>query len=403
MASKATKRFEPVSHHVTVNAAALFAEMTFVKGATERRSSIPILTHVLIMSPTKDTLTIAATNLDVSNRASLEAKATDRMAVCVDAGTFTNVLKGLIDEYGKGADVELHHQAPTLGQDKVTIVCGKSQTILNATAAGDFPSIPAVDGDAAATFELSAFQQLIRDVSFAMTAEETAFERNGALLTFDRENLEVATTNGHQMAIRRAPVILNAQPKEWHHFLGHAALDQALRLSAEGRAELILLRTKDGDPSHAVVRYGHREVIARHIPVNFPNYRAVIAGDLDKSIIFDRKAALRALGRAKRTANEHTMACRFLLKRGSLVIETRDPNNGETREELPAEYSGPPLFVGLKITYLVNMLTALPTEKVQINAKDEASQITMLPVGDDLLGEYLHVLMPMKLGWADEL
>ena len=60
------------------------------------------------------------------------------------------------------------------------------------------------------------------------------------------------------------------------------------------------------------------------------------------------------------------------------------------------DYSGSEMEIGFNSQYLLDFLTAIKSEKVRLELKDENSAVLMKPATDDDI-KYLYVLMPMKI------
>ena len=79
-----------------------------------------------------------------------------------------------------------------------------------------------------------------------------------------------------------------------------------------------------------------------------------------------------------------------------LVVSAANPDLGEATEELECAYDGPEFELGINPDYLGHFLSAVNTERVNLELKDENSQCIGVPVdGDDT--RYLCVIMPMRI------
>ena len=81
---------------------------------------------------------------------------------------------------------------------------------------------------------------------------------------------------------------------------------------------------------------------------------------------------------------------------GTLQLRAANPDLGEAQEDLPCDYDGPDLAVGVNPDYLKDFLGAASTEKVRLELKDENSQCVAYPIdGEDQ--RYVVVIMPIRL------
>ncbi|HEY6180346.1 MAG TPA: hypothetical protein VIX73_38150 [Kofleriaceae bacterium] len=88
--------------------------------------------------------------------------------------------------------------------------------------------------------------------------------------------------------------------------------------------------------------------------------------------------------------------------RDAVAVETREgvtvtsdnPDLGEVREELEAEYNGEPIAIGFNPKYVVELLTQMSSDQVTVALGGELDPGLIRPLtGDD----YLGVVMPMRI------
>jgi len=84
------------------------------------------------------------------------------------------------------------------------------------------------------------------------------------------------------------------------------------------------------------------------------------------------------------------------MKPGELRLFSSNPEMGEARDRLLVDYQGEELEIGFNSQYLLDFLTTLNSPQVRLEIKDENSAVLMKPEPEDK-GEYLYVLMPMKI------
>jgi DNA polymerase-3 subunit beta len=160
----------------------------------------------------------------------------------------------------------------------------------------------------------------------------------------------------------------------------------------EGGEELSLARGEH----HLSFRLGRRELVCRILEGTFPDYERVIAKDNDKHAVFDRRQLGLAVERVALLTGERTRAVRFQLDSGRALISAANPDLGEAAEEVPCEYEGGTLKLGINPDYLSQFLAAADSERVRFELKDENAQCLGAPVdGQDQ--RYLCVIMPMRV------
>jgi DNA polymerase-3 subunit beta len=373
---------------LTVAKADLQKELQLCQGVVEKRSTIPILSNVLLKAA-DGKLQIAATDLDVTILSSCDANVITPGGVTIEARRLFDIIRSLPDE-----DVHITMQE----NNSLLVESGTAKFRLLGLPAEDYPTLPTVDVTEAYTISLEELKMMVGKVRFAITHEETRFQLNGALLKIQPTKMEMVATDGHRMALINYPKGGNGKIKKGSDLtilIPRKALDEILRL--EG--------TEDGTVGFGVsenqlyFEAGARRLMARLIDVNFPNYMEVISRDNDRKVIVDRERLLSTIRRISLVANERTRAVRFDFAPGKLTVSSTNPELGDARETVPIDYAGNPFFVGLNAAYVTDFLAAVDTPQVSLDLKDENSQCIGRPStnAEELSYDYLYVVMPMRL------
>ena len=370
---------------LTVAKADFQKELQLCQGVVEKRSTIPILSNVLLRTA-EDRLELAATDLDVTLQTSCPAVIKTAGGVTLDARRLFDVVRALPDE-----DVRL-----TLGENySIQIESGTAKFRLLGLPAEDYPTLPKVSVQSGQEMSLADLKMMVEKVIFAITHEETRFQLNGALLKVLSEKMEMVATDGHRMALVNLPHA-NGKSKaaDLTILIPRKALHELLRLEAPGD-EKVRFGTSE---NHMFFEAGSRRLMARMIDVNFPNYMEVIARDNDRRVQVDRDRLLSTIRRISLVANERTRAVRFDFAPGKLTVSSTNPELGDARETVPIEYAGAPFYVGLNAAYVTDFLSAIDTPNVMLELKDENSQCIGRPEEkENLPYDYLYVVMPMRI------
>lgn len=374
---------------LTVGKADLQKELQLCQGVVEKRSTIPILSNVLLKA-SDGRLQIAATDLDVTILSSCPARVTTPGGVTIEAKRLFDVVRSLPDD-----DVHMTLQE----NNSMQIESGTAKFRLLGLPAEDYPTLPTVNSTEGYTISLDELKTMVAKVKFAITHEETRFQLNGALLKLQPNKMEMVATDGHRMALINFPASITGgkgkKGSDLTILIPRKALDEILRLEsgAEGTVQFGV------SENQLFFEAGDRRLLARMIDVNFPNYMEVISRDNDRRVMVDRERLLSTIKRISLVANERTRAVRFDFAPGKLTVSSTNPELGDARETVPIDYSGQPFFVGLNAAYVMDFLSATDTPSVSLDLKDENSQCIGRPAtaAEDLPYDYLYVVMPMRL------
>lgn len=363
---------------IRLNRSEFLGELVPMQGIVERKTTIPILSH-LLLTAREDKLHLAATDLDVSLTSWCDAEVRREGGIAVQAKKLVEIIRSLT-----GEEVMLSQDEPR----ELTIRAGRSRFKIHGLSPDDFPTLPTVEESRQVSLPFGDFRRMIAKVLFAVSAEESRFQLNGALLKLKDGSLEMVATDGHRLALVEGG--LEASGGEDSVLVPRKALQELQRLEGDGRIEY-----RRGE-HHLSFRLGRRELICRILEGTFPDYERVIAKDNDKKILFDRKPLADAVQRVALLTGDRARAVRLQFAPEQMVVSAANPDLGEATEEIACDYDGPEFRVGINPDYLTQFLSAVDTDRVRLELKDENTQCVGYPhEGPDT--RYLCVIMPMRI------
>jgi DNA polymerase-3 subunit beta len=220
------------------------------------------------------------------------------------------------------------------------------------------------------------------------------------LFVLKPDTMSLVATDGHRLALVTVPragqptegAAADGVDNEVRAILPKKTLGELSRLLAESDADI---RYERGE-NHLFFDVGGRLLISRMIDGQFPAYERVIPKGNDKHIEFERDRLTSAVKRVALLSNERSRAVKFHVEKGGVDVTSSSPDLGEARETLPVDYSGDAMQICFNAQYVLDFLSAVSTEHVALDLKDEVSQAVMKPVGAEGY-DYTYVIMPMRV------
>jgi DNA polymerase-3 subunit beta len=361
----------------------LLRELQLFQGIVERKNTIPILANVL-MEANGAEVRFLATDLEVGLRSQCAASVAKSGSLTLPAKKFYEIIKSLPE-----TDVRI-------AEDKggVKVAADRFDSRMQTLPREDFPTLPEASGTSSATLPRSALKEMVAKTQFAITGEDTRFFLNGALFVLRPDSMSLVATDGHRLALVTVPRQSHgkADSDEVKAILPKKTLGELARLVAEGDEDI---RYERGE-NHLFFDVGGRLLISRMIDGQFPAYERVIPKGNDKHIEFERDRLTNAVKRVALLSNERSRAVKIEVASGKVDVTSSSPDLGEARETLPVDYSGPSLQICFNAQYVLDFLSAVSTDLVALDLKDEVSQAVMKPVGAEGY-EYTYVIMPMRI------
>ena len=155
----------------TVSKADLVRELSLSQGVVEKKTTIPILSNVLLEAR-ENRLFLTATDLELGLRTSCPARVKKE-------GSGTIPARKLLDYVRLLPDAEI--TVKFLENHWANFTCGRSRTRIAGMSRESFPELPHMP-DAIAEIPVKQLSAMIARTMFAISMEESRFTLNGALL-----------------------------------------------------------------------------------------------------------------------------------------------------------------------------------------------------------------------------
>jgi DNA polymerase-3 subunit beta len=358
-------------------------ELSLMQGVVERKNTIPILSNILLRASDQH-LNFTSTDLDLTLLSQANAVVARPGSVTVPARKLFDLIRNLPEAEVSLKLMENHY----LG-----VSCERSHFRLVAQPAEDFPTVPKVEGKGEVSFPLDLWKRLTRKVLYAVSAEETRFQLMGALLKDKGSEFELVATDGHRLALvnftktdKKATLPNVLVPKK--------ALAEILKMDG-GEGATVTIRHSE---NHLLFTVGTRQLVARLLDVNFPDYEKILAKGNDRVALVSRTAAQSAIRRVSLFAPERARGVKLSFEKNALTVTSASQELGEGTETLDITFDAEPLALGLNAQYLLDFLDEAETEQVRLQLKDENTQCVCQPEGGiEGASRYLYVVMPMRL------
>lgn len=332
-----------------------------VQGIIERRSTHPLLSHVLLHAR-EGGLRMTATDTEVAYIGELAANVQRPGQLAVDAANLFQVARSL---------PEPTVQLTATANKRLEIRSGRSQFKLPGYAAEDFPPLPAFDATGKATIAERVLRRLVEQTSFAVATDDVRYGLNGAHLEEvsgpGGRRLRMVATDGHRLSAAEGP-IEGELPLNPRMLVPRKALT-VIRKLLEGDSEPVELGFAEG-----AIRLTRPDQTFwfRMIDGEFPDYHAVVPTENKHRATMRREDLSAALKRVGILVQDRARAVKFAFGgngtdgENELEIEVHNVDRGEVREVVPIELDGGPIQVGFNARYLGDVLAVLDGERITL-------------------------------------
>jgi len=352
-----------------------------IQGIVEKKTTMPILSHFLLKAA--KTTSIIATDLDIAFTGPLKAEILGKGSLCIPARKLFEIAKEVED------DLLLESQE----NNWLKVSSGKSTFKLMGLSEEEYPKLPEISRSEELNIGADTLRTMIEKTVYAIGDSDARYTLNGLLMHFipKKKNIElrIVGTDGHRLAF----IAKNVD--------GKLSEEKKLILPKKAAIELRrLLEDSDGDvtvglnKNHMFFVINDITLTSRLIEGTYPNYEQVIPQDNEKKATLDKIAFTKALKRTSIMSRERTNAVRFDLEKGKLTLISINPDIGEAREEIAAQYKGEPISIGFNVRYLLDAIQAMEGNSVGFELQDPLSPTLLLEIEEK---GYKCVVMPMRV------
>tara|TARA_B100000575_G_C23115872_1_gene645062 strand:+ start:644 stop:1756 length:1113 start_codon:yes stop_codon:yes gene_type:complete len=365
-----------------VNQKDLQQALNFCQGVIEKRSTLPILSNILL-DVHGSKLTITATDLDLIFVHQLKD-----IEVLEEGKTTTqsSVMYDIVRKISSGKKINLNLNE----NNKLHVESDKSFFNLNCLEASEFPLTDENFNQNEFKIKSKQFLKLLNKCKFAVSNDETRHYLSGIYIhqtEVDEKNyLTAVATDSHRMSISKIrldqkidfePIIL---PKK-----------TIFQLCS-------LLDTYDGDVKISNIKtkikfeLQNSILISKLIDGKFPNYIQVIPKNNQKKLEIDLKLFLNSVDRVASVSLDKKDGVKFNLSKDTLNLSVNNTNSGDGKETLIVKFDHD-LEISFNSRYLIDVASQLDGENIELFLNDTGSPALIKDPGDF---DSIFVVMPMK-------
>ena len=365
-----------------INQQDLQKSLNYCQGVIEKRSTLPILSNVLL-DVSNGKLTITATDLDlifihqISNIEILEEGKTT---------TSASIMYDIVRKFSSGKKINFSNPS----EIKLQLESEKSLFNLNCINPSEFPLTDENFNKNEFVINSKHFLKLLNKCKFSISNDETRHYLTGIFFhqtqIEDKIFLTAAATDSHRMSISKIrlknkiefdPIIL---PKK--------TIFQLCSILEDFDGDIKISNIK----SKIKFEINDSILISKLIDGKFPNYVQVIPKENQKKLEIDLKSFLNSVDRVASVSLDKKDGVKFSLSKDILNLSVNNTNSGDGKESLSVKFDDE-LDISFNSRYLIDVASQLDGEKIEIYLKDSGLPALIKDPADF---DSIYVVMPMK-------
>lgn len=368
----------------TVSKSDLVRELNLSQGVVEKKTTIPILSNVLIEAA-DDKVFLTATDLELGIRCSCPARVKT-------PGSGTIPARKLLDYVRLLPESDL--QVKFLDNHWASLVCGRSKTRIAGMSRDSYPQLPEMP-EIIAEFSIGTLASMISRTIFSISAEESRFTLNGALLLIKPGTITMVATDGHRLALVEKEETIPGINAPFRALLPRKAMAEVLKFASNAEADATLKFA--GDENHLFFQLGDRLLMSRKLSGNFPEFERVLPKEQPHIVSIAKDELRAALERVMQFSDERSHAIRVKFAEGEARVFSSLSDTGESEETINIQYTGPEMEISFNAQYLLDFLRVISEDTVNFRFKEPNAAGEIRPANNDGGLLYRYIVMPMRI------
>ncbi|MCC7006480.1 MAG: DNA polymerase III subunit beta [Ottowia sp.] len=366
---------------INISRELLLRPLQIVSGIVERRHTLPILANLLIH---KKGGKVSFTSTDIEMQITTFsdfAKGEGEVTTTVAARKLVDILRAMPE-----GEVSL-----ALSDKRMTVRSGKSHFSLQVLSAEEFPIVKETQNlNTHFTLTQKTLKNLLAMTYFSMAHQDIRYYLNGMLFVFDEKKITAVATDGHRLAYNSINNIDTDNTVRHEIIVPRKTIIELQRLLEDSSDPIDISFSS----TQIKFKFGQIEVISKLVEGKFPDYKRVIPTAHKNTFLLDRNVLQSALQRAAILTSEKFKGVRCVISDNLLKVNSSNKDQEEAREEIEIVYQGDPIDIGFNVTYLLDVLSNLKQDEIQLSFNDSNSSALVMIPNDD---SFKYVVMPMRI------
>ena len=362
----------------SINQSELQNALSVVLKGIATRSTLPILSGIYLDAH-DDTLTLQATDLELSIQYSVSALIEETGKAVVPGKLFSDIVKNL-------PDAAVHVEAE---DDSAVITCDTASFSIKTLDAEDFPGFPHVDVQQEIAIPFSQFASMVKRVARTVSKDESRAILTGVLITLEDSMLKMVATDSYRLAITETQ-LEDSAAEEFQAVISGSFLQEIASLPrSDENLKLALAENQ------IVVTYHDTVFINRRLEGNFPNYRQLLPDSYVTRVSMDVGHLIAGVKRTSllgQTSSPVRFDINIASQTAQLSAVAQDV--GSAQETLSCEGEGEDVEIAFNYAYVLDGLSSVNTDNVYLEVQSSLKPgIFKSAEGEN----FLYLVMPVRI------
>lgn len=380
--------------NVSTNQQNLSAGLTIASRAISSRTTMPVLSNVLI-DATGDQLRLAATNREICVNVWIGAKVEDDGAITVPSRLLSEFVNALPDD---SLSMELVQKTLTLH-----LACARYTANMKGIHSDEFPLLPTVADQqfadvAPVSIEPGVLRRMIDRVTFAASSDENRPTLTGVKFTIDGGNLTMAATDGFRLSVAKLDSVAPNGNDEVSAIIPAKTLDTVSVIAKD--AESIEVFVTDRNVLFVFTggvraMWQRVELSSELIDARYPDYNATMPKESTTTATVDSRRLQQAINVAMLYARDNSNIVRFSVGDNDIGVSARSAETGGSDSRIDCEVKGDGVDIAFNGRMMLDALKRFD-DLVLLELTQPAHPGLLCENDKPNERDFVHVIMPMQ-------
>lgn len=364
------------------------------------RPSVPVLSGVMIeaRSGPDEGLQLSTFDYETSARATLSAEVSAEGRALVSGRLLADICRSL-----PAKPVEM-----VLEGTRVSLTCGSARFSLQTMPVEDYPALPDMPA-ATGTVNSADFAHAVAQAVTAAGRDDMLPVLTGVRLEIDGSTMSLLATDRFRLSLRELSWDPQTPDATVAALVPAKVLGDTAKSLTSGAEVTISLSsgalTGGGRAGEGIIGFegaapgGVRRTTTRLLDGEFPKVRSLFPQENLTTARVRRDDLIEAVKRVALVAERNT-AVQLAFEDGSLTLDAGSGDEAQASEAIEATVSGEPITTGFNPTFLLDGLTAIDEEFVELAFTQAAKPVVITGdpgEGGAALRNFRYLLMPRRL------
>lgn len=352
-----------------------------VSRAVSTRTTMPILKGILLEAKPDGTLTLTASDLEISIQKKINAVVIEEGTVVVMSKLFGDIIRKLPNE-----DISIEGMT----DNNICIKTSTSEFTVISLPVDEFPKIGERESSSAELlFPREIFKNMVRKTAFAASIDESRGNLVGILTEINPYGVTMVALDGFRLALANENMTSDAE----NTFIISAKIMNEISkiISDDETEEDIHISLGEKKAAFCI---GTTEVVLRLMEGEFIKYRDIIPKDNGIHVTIGREILLESIERASLLAKEGKNNLIKMIIHNNLLTVTSRSEEGNVKEEIVMEKTGDDLEIGFNSKFVMDVLKSIDDEEICMKFKTGTSPCVVSPVEGN---SYEYLILPVRI------